>query len=158
MGSPGEHTFTTEVDPATGSTVTTEFDSDGTVVSTTTTTLDGNRTVEFAPDDEGKVLFVEDGRETDPFGVTSTFHIERVARADGSSSFTRTDDQDDGSTISTEGGKDAEGNSSVSSRTTRADGSVVLTTRTTGPDEHGTEHVTVLDPDGTVVSDNTTDF
>jgi hypothetical protein len=153
-----EHSFNTEVDPATGTTVTTEIDGDGNVVCTTTTTVDGNRTAEFAPDDEGDVRIVEDGRETDPAGVTHTYHIERVKQPDGSSSFTRTDDNDDGSTSRDEGGQDATGNTSYSSRLTKADGSTVVTTRTTDPDGHGTEHVTVLDPDGNEVSDNTTDF
>lgn len=153
-----EHTFTTEVDPVTGTTATTERDADGNIVSTTTTTLDGNKTVEFAPDDAGDVRVVEDGTETDPAGVTHTFHIERVKRADGSSSFSGTDEGDDGSVSATEGGQDADGNASFTDRLTKADGSVVLTTRTTDADGHGTEHITVSDPDGTVVSDNTTDF
>jgi hypothetical protein len=153
-----EHTFTTEVDPNTGATVTKEIDGDGNVFCTTTIAVDGNRTAEFAPDDEGNVRFVDDGQETDPAGVIHTYHVERVKRPDGSSSFSRADDNDDGSTSQDEGSQDADGNMSYSGRLTKADGSVVVTTRTTDPDGHGTEHVTVLDSDGNVVSDNTADF
>ena len=158
MNSPANNTITSEVDPATGVTVTTERDGDGTVIGTTTTTLDGTQTVEMAPDENGDVRVVEDGREIDPAGVADTYHVERIKKPDGSSAFSRTETSDNGSDTTVEGSVDAEGNESYTMRTTEADGTTTLTTRTTGPDGHGSEHVTVTGSDGSVQSDTTIDI
>jgi hypothetical protein len=101
----------------------------------------------------------EYGDETDANGnVIGQYHIHTVTHPDGSSEFSRTDTNIDGSTSEAYGGVDAEGNGSYSERVTHADGSSVLVTRTNGPDGHGTEQKTWVDANGNTTDEETTDF
>ena len=105
---------------------------------------------------EGDSNWVELGTQIEAGGSSSLYTIGGVSHADGSSSFQRSDNNSTtGEKGQTFGSKDADGNFSYSSSVEHPDGSVTLTTRTVDKNGDGQEQVTVVDRQGTVISDGT---
>ena len=103
----------------------------------------------------GDSSWVDMGTETYK-GTETDYTINGTSHADGSSQFSRIgNDRTTGDHDTVYGGTDVAGNSSYSESIEHSDGSVTLITRSVDSNGDGTEHVTVVDKDGNVKSDDT---
>jgi hypothetical protein len=150
----------TELVRSTSSSITDPATGDTTVKSETIDVATGVKTISRTVADANGVQKLDstntvtpDGREHETGtethnGVDTDYTIDRVKNADGSSSFTRTDQSSDGSSSRAAGSRDADGNSSVTYTNENPDGSETLITRTTDRDGNGIEKRTRIDADG----------
>lgn len=100
----------------------------------------------------------EEGQVLDEGRVTGVFRIDRIVYPDGSTTWSRSGENTDGSHYTSSGGRDGLGNSSATESFTYADGTGRIVTRTEDPNGHGQEQVTWIDANGNPTGEETTTF
>jgi hypothetical protein len=119
----------------------------------------GSWVKDTGPEDaNGDSYWTEIGTQNNPNSPTgkSDYTINGVTHQDGSSSSERHDTNPiTGEVESTFTNTDKDKNSSWSSSETNPNGTVTIVTHTVDANKNGTEHVTVVDPQGNVIKDET---